>query len=357
MKRFLNIVPGDGRCTILLYGYIGDNEGVRPVDVAKELMEAEAAYRKIDVRINSQGGDVMAGIAIFNALRNSGAEITIYIDGVAASMGAVVALCGKPLYMSKYARLMLHGVSGGCWGNREEVERHLETMDGLEETLCAMLSARCGKTPEEIHALFFDGKDHWLKAAEALQLGLIDGTYDADPVPADSTPEQIYQACMSARSGQPKATGIIAQLKARPAFADCVTERDIVGRITGMELEIETYKTREREREEREIFAIVDNAIGENRMNAAQRDAYIGLLRTDRESGEAAIAALPKFQRVMDYINPKGFSNDSRVDKSMWGLAEYRKYAPQELQRNPRLYERLLEDERNREQLRQYQQQ
>jgi hypothetical protein len=274
---------------------------------------------------------------------------------------AIIALCGKPLYMSKYARLMLHGVSGGCWGNREEVERHLQTMEGLEETLCAMLSKKCGKTPEEIRTLFFDGKDHWFTAAEALELGLIDGTYDADSVPADSTPEQIYQACQNRLNGRierPKATGLIGQLKARPTFANCVTEGDIIRRIDSMEREIATYQAREREREDREIIAMVDNAFNENRITHPQRDAYIALLRTDRAKGEEALKALPPFRRVIDYINgtESEVKRDPRTDKSMWTLAEYRKYAPQELQHNPRLYERLLEDERDRQRLSKQQQ-
>ena len=58
---------------------------------------------KVDVRINSNGGEVYSGIAIFNALKNSKADITIYVDGIAASMASVIALCGKPVQMSRYA--------------------------------------------------------------------------------------------------------------------------------------------------------------------------------------------------------------------------------------------------------------
>lgn len=110
MNRFFNMIPGNDACCILLYGDIGEHEDVRSGDIARELIEAEAAYKKIDVRINSNGGDVYAGIAIFNAFRNSKADITIYVDGIAASMASVIALCGKPVKMSKYARLMLHSV-------------------------------------------------------------------------------------------------------------------------------------------------------------------------------------------------------------------------------------------------------
>ena len=95
-------------------------------------MEAERVSRRIHVRINSNGGEVYSGIAIFNALRHSQADIRIYVDGIAASMASVIALCGKPVEMSKYARLMLHSVSGGCYGNKQDLQRCMEEIESLE---------------------------------------------------------------------------------------------------------------------------------------------------------------------------------------------------------------------------------
>lgn len=95
MKRFFNIIPGKDAACILLYGEIGEYDRVRSGDIARELIEAESASRQIDVRINSIGGDIFTGMAIFNAFRQSAADITIYIDGVAASMGSVIALAGN----------------------------------------------------------------------------------------------------------------------------------------------------------------------------------------------------------------------------------------------------------------------
>lgn len=72
------MIPGTDACCILLYGDIGEyGDGVRSGDIARELLEAEALTGKVDVRINSNGGEVYSGIAIFNALKNSKADITI----------------------------------------------------------------------------------------------------------------------------------------------------------------------------------------------------------------------------------------------------------------------------------------
>ena len=227
MKKFFNIIPGKDACCILLYGDIGEYDSVRSGDIARELLEAEALSGKIDVRINSNGGEVYAGIAIFNALKNSKADITIYIDGIAASMASVIALCGKPVQMSRYARLMLHSVQGGCYGNKEEMQGCIREIESLEDTLCEMYAARMGKEKEEIRSLYFDGKDHWLRADEALALGLIDGIYDADPLPEDSTPEQVFQI-FNNRLQQPqnKSNMNLDELKKRPRFKNCVTDDD-----------------------------------------------------------------------------------------------------------------------------------
>lgn len=193
MNKYLNIhTAPDGTVTIFLYGEIGDYGDVKSGNVVSELKAAENSGARIDVRINSIGGDVYSGIALYNALKGSRADIHIYIDGVAASMAAVLALCGKPVTMSKYARLMLHSVSGGCYGNKTELRRCIDEIQALEDSLADMLASKLKTDKAQIKSSYFDDNDHWLTAGEALSLGLVDGIYDADPVPDDSTPEQIY---------------------------------------------------------------------------------------------------------------------------------------------------------------------
>ena len=110
-KKFSNIIKGDGKTIIMLYGEVGEGCSVDSSRVVSELFAHENQDCKIEVRINSQGGDVFSGMAIYNALRQSKGDITIYIDGVAASIAAIIALCGKPLLMSPYAKLMLQIIS------------------------------------------------------------------------------------------------------------------------------------------------------------------------------------------------------------------------------------------------------
>lgn len=169
------IVNKDQSVSILLYGDIGENVGVSSEMIVARLMELSKTYSHIDVRINSNGGDVFSGFAIYNALKSSSMDITIHVDGLAASIAGAIALCGKPVYMSRNARLMLHGVSVGMYGNKQEFERVLALIHSLEGSLANMLSHRLKMSEEEIKSRFFDGVDHWFTAEEALQQGLIDG--------------------------------------------------------------------------------------------------------------------------------------------------------------------------------------
>lgn len=323
MKNFFNLIPSTDSCCILLYGYIGEGERVNSADITRELMEAEAKYKNIDVRINSLGGDVYTGITIFNALRNSKANITIYIDGIAASMGSVIASCGKPVKMSRYARLMIHSISGGTYGTTQQLQEFIAQIEGLEDMLCDIYAARCGKMKQEIKDTYFDGKDHWVTSDQAIALGFVDEIYDTEPVPEDSTTEQVYNIYQNrANTFEPKNSKnmIIELVKNRPSFAACATDEDVLRRIGEIEAtaaevptlknEVTTLKAQNKVFEDKavadaqaEITTLVDKAFNDGRITEPQKATYTALLNADRVNGEAAINALPAKKRVVNVLN------------------------------------------------------
>ena len=176
--KILNYLVKDQKGVLYLYGEIGERERVDSERVATELAELEQQTTEIEVRINSRGGEVYEGIAIFNALRRSNAKITIFVDGVAASIAAVIALCGKPLKMAQNSRLMLHNVSGGAYGTAEELEKIAKDIRDVEKTLANMVSARCKMTPAEFESKYFNGNDNWLSAEECVKMGLACEIYE-----------------------------------------------------------------------------------------------------------------------------------------------------------------------------------
>lgn len=271
-KKFFNIIPSEGESAcLLLYGPVGEDQKVSPAQVVTELMELQRVYRKIDIRINSVGGEVFAGIAIFNALTASKADITIYIDGIAASIAAIIALCGKPLYMSNHARLMLHRVRGGECGTADELRAAASTMERLENTLAEMIAAKCKCSAEEVSAKYFDGVDHWFTAAEAKELGLIEGIYDIDDdnAPgADATTEEQLMA-------------EIARLENSAA------------KVSALEGKVAELTAQIAESRKAAHTALLDQAVTEGKITEAQKPAFLSLLDTDEENAKSILSSLP----------------------------------------------------------------
>lgn len=331
------MIPGPDACCVLLYGYIGEYEDVRAADIVRELLEAAAVYKKIDVRINSLGGEVFTGIAIFNALLNCNAEITIYVDGVAASIASAVATCGKPVYMSKYARLMLHSITGGCYGRKDELTKCVEMIEQLETTLCTIYAAKTGKTEEEIRATYFDGQDHWLTAQQALDLGFIDGIYDAEPVPEDSTPEQVYDIYQNRlqNNSKPNQSTMIEKLKKRPGFANCTTEEDVLRHVdelertaenaatlktenTTLKAENDAFKAAEQAAQNAADEKLLQDSLNAGKIGAPDVPIYRAALKANREETITAMNALPVKRRIMDIIdNPTPNDGQGAWDKRM----------------------------------------
>lgn len=345
MSRFFNITTSDdGTSTIFLYGDIGDYTEVQSGRIAQELMEAERVSRRIHVRINSNGGEVYSGIAIFNALRQSQADIRIYVDGIAASMASVIALCGKPVEMSKYARLMLHSVSGGCYGNKQDLQRCMEEIESLEGSLSEIYAERLGMSQEEVKQTYFDGEDHWLTAQEALDLGFIDGIYDADPVPADSTPAQIY-TLFNNRLIEPQNNSEdmnLEDVKKRPRFKDCASDADVfrlmdhleeeAGKVpiltkenTDLKAKVKIYEDKAAAEDLAARKQLLDAAEQDGRIDATTRPIYENLLANDRENGEKALAQLPVKRRVMEDLHLEPNGDESPWAKRMREIKDKRK--------------------------------
>ena len=331
-KQFFNTIPSEGgEVAILLYGDIGDGQRVDSARVVAELLSLQAMYDKIDVRINSCGGDVFSGMAIYTALRNSKADITIYIDGVAASIAGVIALCGKPLYMSPYAKLMLHSVSGGAWGNASDLREMAEQMEALQGDLAEMIAGRCGMKKEEVLAKYFDEKDHWLPASEALEMKLIDGIYEMaeEQVPTQTT-EEIYTYFNNRLQMQPlkqEEMGLLDSIKKVPSFANMASEEDVLAHIRNLEnkatkvdaLEkaVNTYKQKLQEVKDKEVTAFIDKAIAEKRITDAQKESFIALMKSDRENTEKLIGSMkPQPERRITDVFDVGTSPASLSEKT-----------------------------------------
>lgn len=171
----------DSKAEILLYGYISVYD-VKASEFVKELKQLEKQYDAIDIRINSGGGDVFEGMAIYNAIKSSKAIINAFIDGVCASMATVIAMAAKKVSMSKIAMFMTHSASSSAGGNSNDLKQQAKILDGIDGAIASIYSAKTGKSIENCKKQYMDAGDNWLTAEQALQEGLIDEIFDAEPL-------------------------------------------------------------------------------------------------------------------------------------------------------------------------------
>lgn len=173
---------------IWIYADIGESwwdETVSAKSLVKELAALEAD--QITVRINSYGGSVSDGIAIYNALRRHKASVTVCVDGIAASIASLIAMAGDRVEIAENAQMMLHAPWGVVMGNAAELRDRADMLDKWAESMAASYARKTGKTEDQVMAWLQDGKDHWFTAAECVAEGLADEAVAAMPIAASAT--------------------------------------------------------------------------------------------------------------------------------------------------------------------------
>jgi ATP-dependent Clp protease protease subunit len=130
--------------------------------------------KDINLYINSPGGSVTAGLAIYDTLQFVTCDVNTYCIGIAASMGAVLLAAGTKgkRYALPNSDIMIHQVSGGAQGTASDVERTVEYMFKLKKRLIRILAHHTGKTDEQVHK--DSDRDYYMSAEEAKEYGLVD---------------------------------------------------------------------------------------------------------------------------------------------------------------------------------------
>lgn len=168
----------NGEAELLIYGYIGGwLDGLTAESIVEQLNAITA--ETINVRINSDGGAVTDGIAIYNALRRHGARKVVTVDGIAASIASLIAMAGDEIVMAENTMMMLHAPSGGEWGN---ATAHREFANVLDTYAAAMLESYARRAPAkraQLDDILKGPRDSWFTAAQAVEFGLADRVLEA----------------------------------------------------------------------------------------------------------------------------------------------------------------------------------
>ncbi len=177
----LRAASGETTTDIYIYDEIG-GWGVYATDLVRDLMSTSSDT--IRVRINSPGGDVFEGLAIYNALSIHPATVKTYVEGVAASAASFIALAGDEREWAKYGTGMVHNPSSGMWGEAKDLRKMADLLDKIADTLSKLYADRAPAGGDAEAWLATMAEETWFNAEEAIEFGLatsIDETAGTPP--------------------------------------------------------------------------------------------------------------------------------------------------------------------------------
>lgn len=173
-KQFYRFAKNEaGSSELYLEGVIASeswyDDEFSPKQFREELDKHQGA---ITVRINSPGGDVFAGMQIYNMLKDRNGDVTVIVDALAASAASFIAMAGDKIVMNTGSMMMIHKASTIAWGNEDEMQEVIEMLRKTDDSIVSVYAARTGKSTDEIKQLLKD--ETWMTADEAVEMGFAD---------------------------------------------------------------------------------------------------------------------------------------------------------------------------------------
>lgn len=170
----------DGAADLYIYGdiyegahvwnaFTGVDRGTDSLELVDALNQLPAEVGEVNVHINSYGGDVSEGVAIYTALRNCGRTVNTYVDGFACSIASVVLMAGERRVMGPASLVMVHDPWMKATGNAEELRKAAEDLDVIGQASRAAYMGRVAISAEELDRLMRE--ETWLGAEQAVEYG------------------------------------------------------------------------------------------------------------------------------------------------------------------------------------------
>jgi ATP-dependent protease ClpP protease subunit len=199
---------------LTIYEEIGvdwwSDQGVSGATVTNALKEA-GVFNRIQVRINSPGGDVFEGIAIYNILRAQKKPIDVFVDGIAASAASVIAMAGDTITMGTAAMMMIHNAWTIAMGDAREMRKTADLLDAIGASIGECYTKKSGKTAAEVQAIM--DAETWLSGQQCVDEGFATAIASEDD-------EESAMALARSFKGTAKLPNLPQALKKVEAAAD-----------------------------------------------------------------------------------------------------------------------------------------
>ena len=177
--------------------YWEDDDNICVKTIAENLEEVKG---DITIRLNSGGGDVFEGIEIYNYLKSLDNKVTIEVTALAASAASIIAMAGDEIKMCTGSTLMVHEASTIAWGNKSDIQKVLNSLETIDDSLISIYAERTGADAETVSGWIEN--ETWFTADEAIEAGLADSKREEEVAPklkvvADNDTEAIAELVMS----------------------------------------------------------------------------------------------------------------------------------------------------------------
>lgn len=165
------------RAVLKIYDYVGSWENVNTETIESQLLEANG--KPLDIYINSYGGEVFEGFAIYNMLKRYEGFKTVYVDGIAASIASVIALSGNKIIMNKLSMFMIHNASSWAYGNADEIQKTVDALKSISALIRDLYVEKTSLTAEQVQE-YMDA-EKFFTAKECLECGFCDEISETEP--------------------------------------------------------------------------------------------------------------------------------------------------------------------------------
>ncbi|MEQ2464732.1 head maturation protease, ClpP-related [Niallia hominis] len=190
MKKFWNWVKNEDGRTLHLDGVIAEEswfgDEVTPKQFKSELNNDGG---NITVWINSPGGDVFAASQIYNMLMDYKGDVTVKIDGIAASAASVIAMAGGEVYMSPVSMMMIHNPMTIAFGDTAEMKKAIQMLSEVKESIINAYELKTGLSRTKLSHMMDD--ESWFNSKKAVELGFADEIMFQEESEQDSSDEGI----------------------------------------------------------------------------------------------------------------------------------------------------------------------
>lgn len=310
MSKFYKFVKNEAKESELILEGVIASESWLEDEVSPKMFRDELAQHPgaLTVRINSPGGDVSAGVAMYNMLNEHEGEVTVKVDGIAASIASLIAMAGDKIVMLPGAMMMVHKPWTIAAGNSDDMTQVVEMLEKTGESMIPIYAARTGLSEERVEELL--KAETWMTASDAVELGFADEAVEAKT----SLAQAMAKIAESTASMQSAVMQPVMSLKSRKAEADNATDKpqepveettEAVD-ATNVEATGEVDTKEEVNKEDTEVTDTVSDKVtqSEEKETEMTEQEKVAAAQVIEPSAQAKVTEAPKMS-MKDYLNTK----------------------------------------------------